>query len=334
MISYNDIRDVHLEISSLCNASCPWCPRTFWGFPYNGGYPEINLSESQARHIFTPKFLRQITHIQINGNFGDMVMNPESAEIIEYFASSNPSLQIDISTNGAARDREFWTRLARSGATIWFCLDGLEDTHHLYRQNTSWSQVIKNAKTFIQAGGSAVWSMIPFDHNRHQVDSCRQMSQDMGFERFCLKYDGRDTAPVFNKEGQFTHVLGDYRGNTDFKTIFREKITNEVLLEDVVKDRVPKKRIDCEIVRKRSIYIAANGDVSPCCYMGFYPKTFGHGQYQQAVNTQLVPLISKNNALQYDLEESVQWFRSVEDAWQIDSYEQGRLVICDDVCGR
>jgi hypothetical protein len=38
--------------------------------------------------------------------------------------------------------------------------------------------------------------------------------------------------------------------------------------------------------------------------------------------------------LEYPLEECIEWFKSVENAWKIDSYEQGRLVICDDVCGQ
>ena len=37
MIFFNDIRDGHLEISTICNAACPFCPRNFWGYPYNGG---------------------------------------------------------------------------------------------------------------------------------------------------------------------------------------------------------------------------------------------------------------------------------------------------------
>jgi hypothetical protein len=170
MISFNDIRDVHLEISSLCNASCPWCPRTFWGYPYNGGYPETNFTLAHAKQVFTDKFLTQLNSIRINGNFGDIVMNPEGPDIVDYFLSQNSNLQITISTNGGARDQVFWTRLAQSGATVLFCLDGLEDTHHLYRQNTVWSTVIRNAQTFIAAGGHAVWKMIKFDHNLHQIE--------------------------------------------------------------------------------------------------------------------------------------------------------------------
>ena len=100
MIQYSDIRDVHLEIATLCNARCPWCPRNFWGYPFNGGYPETYLTLNQAKEIFSLQFLKQLTSIRINGNFGDIVMNPEGQDVIKYFRNSNPKLDIRINTNG------------------------------------------------------------------------------------------------------------------------------------------------------------------------------------------------------------------------------------------
>jgi hypothetical protein len=334
MIDYQDIRDVHLEISSLCNASCAWCPRTFWGYPYNGGYPELNLTLPQAKTIFLPSFLQQLTSIRINGNFGDIVMNPEGADIVDYFFSVNPDLQISISTNGGARNKEFWQQLAKTPCVIHFCLDGLADTHHLYRQNTVWKTVIANAQIFIDAGGRAVWKMIQFDHNQHQINQCRTLSKQMGFEKFALADDGRNTAPVFNKQGNFTHMLGNYQGSTDFTELFHKKTTDQILLEDITAHRTPSTCISCETKNLKSIYIAANGDVSPCCWTGFYPKTYGHGQYHQAANAQLIPLIVKNNSLEHALEECIEWFKSVENSWSIHNYNQGRLIICDDNCGQ
>lgn len=334
MINFQEIRDVHLEISTLCNASCAWCPRTFWGYPYNGGYPEVNLSLDHAKQIFTEEFLAQLTSISINGNFGDIVMNPEAPDIVDYFLTKNPKLDIIISTNGGARDREFWSRLAHIGATVLFCLDGLSDTHHLYRQNTVWDTVIRNAQTFIASGGNAVWKMISFDHNLHQIDSCRKLSQQLGFKDFQLIDDGRNVAPVFDRKGNLTHVLGNYTGEKDFKILFHKKTTDQILLEDIVPGRTPSQSVMCKAKRLGSIYISAAGDVSPCCWTGFYPKTYGAGQYHQAANSQLTPLIVKNNALEYPLEQCIEWFNAVENSWKIKDYAQGRLVICDDVCGQ
>lgn len=334
MIAYQDIRDVHLEISSLCNASCPWCPRNFWGYPYNGGYPETNMTLAQAQHIFQPDFLRQLTSIRINGNFGDIVMNPQGADIVEYFLQTNHKLFISISTNGGARNRHFWTRLAHPGVVIEFCLDGMKDTHHLYRQNTVWSTVIRNAKTVIQAGGRAVWKMIRFDHNQHQIDQCQRLSQDLGFEKFQLVDEGRHTAPVFDHKGHLVHVMGNYTGDLDFQSLLHKKISDTVVLEDITTLKNPACSVRCETKINKTIYISATGDVSPCCWTGFYPRTYGHGQYHQAANAQLVPLINKNNALQYPLQECIAWFNGIEKAWKIADYNQGRLVICDDNCGQ
>lgn len=287
----------------------------------------------QCQQILREDFVRQLTSVRINGNFGDIVMNPDGADIAEYLRSTNSDLDIQISTNGGARDRAFWQRLARTGAEVIFALDGLSDTHHLYRQNTLWKTVINNARVFIEHGGVAVWQMIKFKHNQHQIDQCRQMSETMGFHRFILRSEGRDTAPVFDRYGNLTHTLGDYQGEREFKILFHRKKTNTMLLEDIVSDRVPKKKIQCEAQESGSIYIAANGDVSPCCWTGFYPRTYGRGQYHQAANAQLIPLMARNNALQYSVEECIEWFGKIAQSWKQGTYQTGRLVICDDNCG-
>lgn len=334
MIAYQDIKDVHLEPATLCNARCPWCPRNFWGYNYNGGYPETYLTLEQVKHIFSDNFLNQLTSIYINGNFGDIVMNPEGADIVEYFSNVNSNLDITISTNGAARDQNFWARLAKAGATISFGIDGLGNTHHLYRQNTRWDVVIKNAKFFIEYGGTAEWKFIVFDHNQHQIDECRHLSEQMGFKRFVVADDGRNTAPVFDNNGNFSHVIGKYTGHTDFDKLFLSKTNDEILLEDIVVDKTPCTTVECDTVNKKSIYIAANGEVYPCCWTGLYPKTYGKGQYHQAANNQLIPMIKENNALMYPLDQCIKWFNEIEKSWQKENYKNGRLVICDDNCGK
>jgi hypothetical protein len=175
--------------------------------------------------------------------------------------------------------------------------------------------------------------MLKFDHNQHQVDECRQLSKKLGFDEFNLVETLRNSAPVFDQQGQLVHVMGNYQGETSFKILFHRKRTDTVLLEDITPDRIPKTKIVCETDRLKSIYVAANGDVSPCCYTGFYPHTYGHGQYHQAANAQLAPLMTKNNALEYSLREAIEWFDRIKQSWSRCSYEQGRLVICDDNCG-
>lgn len=330
MIHLSDVQHVHLEISSLCNARCPLCPRNFRGYPYNDGYVETNLTLESCKKIFSTEFLQQLKRININGNFGDAVMNPETPDIVDYFQSQNKNIVIDISTNGSARENDFWIRLA-GNAEIYFCLDGLEDTHHLYRQNTNWSAIIDNAKTFIAAGGTAIWKMIEFDHNKHQIDECKQLSKELGFKDFQLVNAGRNTGPVFDKHGKLIHTLGNYSGETNFEILFYKKKTDLVLLEDI--EPKNKSGIQCWAKDSKSIYISSTGDVYPCCFTGFNPKFYGHGDYHQAVNAQIAPLIKNNNALTYTLIECLEWFNEVERSWSIDSFENGKLICCNDNCG-
>jgi len=262
MIRYSEIREIHLEISSLCNARCPLCPRNFYGYPYNGGYVETNLTLTNIKHIFSSEFLQQLNSININGNFGDAVMNHETPDIVEYFRSQNKDLELCISTNGSARDRSFWTKLAQAKAIIYFCLDGLEDTHHLYRQNTNWQTIINNAKNFIEAGGRAVWKMIKFDHNQHQISECKELSKKIGFSKFSLVDHGRNAGPVYDKHGKLIHVMGNYPGETNFEVIFHKKRTQDPLEE--IRPIITKyNKINCYTKQKQSIYISAEGIVYP-----------------------------------------------------------------------
>ena len=334
MINYKDIRHVHLELSTFCNASCPLCPRNFFGYEHNNGYPETHFTLENAKTIFTSSFLQQLEEIHVSGNFGDIVMNPEGLQVIDYFKQQNSNLRISVSTNGSARDKSFWQGLADLKVEVHFCIDGLADTHHLYRQNTVWNTVIKNAKIFTTAGGKAVWRMIEFKHNQHQIEACRKLSQELGFVYFVVINEGRNTAPAFNHRGEHTHSLGSYNGSTDFKMLFHKKKTDTILVEDIVDDTTSiKKHVSCLSVKKSSVYISAYGEVSPCCWTGFAPSTYGAGAYHQAINSQLHPLISKNNALQYSLEECIKWFSSIQSSWNIENYQQGRLVVCDQNCG-
>lgn len=332
MYNIKDIIDVHLEISSRCNARCPLCPRNFYGYPHNNGYIEHDMTLSEAQKIFPRSFVTQLRQIMINGNFGDIVMNSESVDIVRWFREVNPRLQIVISTNGGARDKEFWQDLAATGSIMEFCIDGLEDTHHLYRQGTLYSTVIRNAQHVIEAGGRAVWKMLRFEHNSHQVDTARELSKQLGFEKFIVKDNERGSAPAFDRDGNLSHVIGSPK-DTEFNMMFQRRREAMVMLEDVVRGVSKTVPINCEVKQSRSLYVSSIGDVYPCCYIGFNPSTFGRGSFYQPANAQLAPMVRQNNALEHDLETCINWFRDLEKTWSIETLEQGRPLICTVVCG-
>jgi MoaA/NifB/PqqE/SkfB family radical SAM enzyme len=86
--------------------------------------------------------------------------------------------------------------------------------------------------------------------------------------------------------------------------------------------------IMCLHKKRQELYIAANGEVYPCCYLGYYPQTMHHPG-----NAELKPLVKNNNALHYTLEECIGWFDSVEETWDKPSIAAGRLYTCVSTCG-
>lgn len=344
MYNIKDIKQVHLELSSKCNARCPQCPRNFRGYPYNDGYPENNLTLEQVQDIFYPGFVQQLTCILINGNYGDMVMNPDTLDIIRYFRQHNSKIRIVIATNGSARDSMFWQQLAELKCEIEFALDGLEDTHSMYRQNTNWRTVIRNAETFISAGGYAIWKFIKFKHNQHQQSQCESMSKQLGFAEFKVLDAGRDQGPVYDRQGWHVYNMGDWTAyNEDDDCIAHDTVFHAIqrrkdvvmLLEDVAQHETLRASISCQAKNSNEIFITATGEVYPCCWLGMYPQTTtGFGTDQEVMNKQLQPLIHNNNALEHELEECIAWFNRIEQSWSCSTYEDGRLIQCDRQCGK
>ena len=63
LYAVEDIRQVHLEISSECNATCPQCPRNLCGYPHNDGYEEHSMTVAEAH----PALISFILSAQANG---------------------------------------------------------------------------------------------------------------------------------------------------------------------------------------------------------------------------------------------------------------------------
>jgi len=328
MILYKDIRSVHLEISTRCNAACPECPRNFRGVDLIDTYPICDMSLEQAQKIFTVPFLEQLDHILINGNYGDFVTAKDGLAIVEYFRSANSKLLIEISTNGSARPH-IWTRLGELGVKIYFRLDGLADTHHLYRQYTDFDLIISNAQTFIAAGGHAIWAFIPFAHNQHQIDQAKTLAHTLGFKEFHIVDAGRNVGPVFNREGKYSHSLGDYTGSHDFNELYTHHLHYVNKPEITLAADHDNRTIDCYAKRNKEIYITANGEVYPCCWLGFYPML----ETGNPSNSQLRPMLFNNNAMETSIENAIEWFNGIEESWKLESVKLGKIYTCNETCG-
>jgi len=275
-ITTNNLTSINAELSNYCNAACPMCARYFIDgvldkARVNSNHTTLAFLKDKIGHNIVSR-LKRFTSC---GNLGDGAMNPECLEIYQWLRAVNPNLNLHLHSNGGARTPEFWREMAKIKVSVTFAIDGLEDTNHLYRINVKWSKLMENIKSFIDAGGKATWAMLIFKHNESQIEQCRSLSRTLGFRSFGIQQSAR-------------WADFDYKGNwREMEKIlvdgyFLEKSSqmsapsigsggNSSKL-NLTKNDFATKKINCQSHdiknKKIEIYLAANGDVSPCCWLG------------------------------------------------------------------
>ena len=333
-ITIDNINSINAELTNYCNAACPMCARYF----IDG---VLNKDKVNSQHT-TLQFLKDKIGINILsrlknftscGNFGDGAVNPECLEIYQWLRNINPSASLLLHSNGGTRNPEFWRGLASADVRVTFAIDGLEDTNHLYRRNVRWTKLMENVRAFTGAGGLATWTMLIFKHNEHQIEECRSLSQELGFKHFDIKQSSRwaDFDYIGNwrsvnkisvdgydleKSSAMSAPSTGSGGNSQ-----KFELTKEQFLSKIIHCK------SCDPSRKHfEIYLAANGDVSPCCWLG---------DLSQHESKNIIKDYSKVNLHHSTLEQilSGDYFRELENG--INGVKSSyRLHTCYFTCGR
>ena len=273
MFKFSELKQIHLEITNNCQASCPMCNRNINGGLENPLIKIRNWTFDEFVAIMTPEVLNQINSYYFCGNFGDPILNNDLIKMCSWSKVTAPAIRVTIHTNGGARNPDWWRSLAEvlpKDHKVVFALDGLEDTHHLYRVGTKYETVIENARAFIDAGGKAEWVFIKFKHNEHQVTEAEKRSADLGVESFILKNSSRfilePKVKVVDRQGKIMHYI-EPPTETVMKFIDKDTI-------NAYKQIVEKSTISCKSQNDKEIYIDAYGDVFPCCWLASVPYSY------------------------------------------------------------
>jgi|TARA_R110000823_G_scaffold216164_3_gene345772 MoaA/NifB/PqqE/SkfB family radical SAM enzyme len=235
-----EIKVLHLESTDVCQAACPLCAReTNPDFNKN---IKNHLRIDQLLEHFNDNAIAELDKVFMCGNYGDPVAGKNTLDILKYVRNINPSITLGINTNGALQTTAWWSEVGKlfNNPTdyVVFSIDGLADTNSIYRVNVIWEKVMNNAKTFIDAGGSAHWDMLVYKHNQHQVESAEQLSRNMGFSWFRAKVSKRTPIAGLEQPDEWADPLP----NTG--------------------------PIQCHVLAEKSAYIDAQGRLYPCCWLG------------------------------------------------------------------
>jgi sulfatase maturation enzyme AslB (radical SAM superfamily) len=246
MSTLRNIKVLHLEPTDVCQAACPLCAReTDKNF---NKLKQHHLDMHKIIQVFDADRIAALDKMFMCGNYGDPAAGKHTLDIYREFRKLNKHIVLGMNTNGGLQNTLWWHELGRifnqSHDYVVFSIDGLESTNSTYRINVNWTKLMANVEAFIAAGGSAHWDMLVYRHNQHQVDECEQLARDMGFRWFRAK-------------------------------VSRRGFTNR--LEQPIGWQSPKvqgTKINCHALNEQSVYIDAQGRMSPCCWLGSRQQDF------------------------------------------------------------
>lgn len=340
MFKFADLKSIHLEITSRCQAKCPMCSRNYRSGVENPNLKLADWTINDFKKIINVNVLEQIDNIYFCGNFGDPIINDDLLEMCRYATSIKPKITIRIHTNGGARKTSWWKELREclpNKHTVIFGIDGLEDTHHLYRIGTTYENVVRNAKEFISVGGIAEWVFIKFKHNEHQVDEAQRRAKDFGFKNFTVKNSTRFLEPKFAVLDQDRKIQYYLEPPSD----------NSVTLIDAnmikkFRSWVSDSEISCYVQQNKEIYIDAHKHLFPCCFLASTPYNYIESDtviepVKQTIKEQYDNLISDmggidsldlNSRTINEIIDSDIWQKIWNKYWKVE-----KLITCARTCG-
>lgn len=267
----------HLELSSICTLACPRCSRT----EVKEGLVQTSIGIEFIRKNFDQELLAKIDRITLCGYDGDPIYCKDFLEIVSYFKSSKPSIELYIVTNGSYKTRAWWQELKsilNEHDQIHWSLDGWDqESNEKYRVNSDWASILAGLGVFKDSATFKTWDFIYFAHNYDKVSLITELAKQHNFDqlrltkstKFGSKYDqySNDDKDELEPPGEFVSPSGRYENQLiNLSNKLEPKRSYDQALDlyntiSPINDIIPL----CKIGSK-GLFVNSQGYLFPCCW--------------------------------------------------------------------
>lgn len=203
----------NVEPTNKCVLKCSACDRTL--------RPEaVKTLEDINPEVFRKVLFEDLASTDLSevtfdfcGIYGDSIYHKDLFNILRLIKQRGA--KIGIGTNGSYKDAEWWETLVAildERDFIVFSVDGLEDTNHIYRENSHWPSTYMGMKIAAKSRVTTIWKFIVFKHNQHQIERAKGIAKELGFDRFLVRKSGRFTEDdPLKPDDQYVGMEQDHR---------------------------------------------------------------------------------------------------------------------------
>jgi len=282
---HKQVTSLQIDISSHCNARCGACIRNNDGGETDADLPldhfDLNLWKRIANKDTKKYWIRKLT---LNGNWGDPMMHPHLIEMMQIWYEAHPMSIPAISTNGSMRGPKFWYDLASimrkfPNHKVDFSIDGLEDTHSIYRRKTDFNKIIENIKSFVKADGHAVIKFTMFKHNEHQHEQIKELAKELGVNGLDIRESHSKHMQIKDKDEEYEIVAS--KDIPESRYVLRDDpirslspSTHQILtindMYDDYMDNSDEHKTKCPWYNAGEVQIDPWGTIWPCCHVSMF----------------------------------------------------------------
>ena len=202
IFTHDDITELEIELTTLCNAECPLCYRNYKSFPKEYKKP---YSRKLSDIIAQLDQYKNLNYIMLVGSMSEPTLYIDFIPLVQYL--KHRKIKIEICTNGDTRNDIFWKQLGLELSItdeIYFTICGsTQELHERYRKNTNLKAILHNASIVRSIKPIDIAQCIRFNYNSDDFDTLQfknivsQFSKVYWTETFYLK-DINNYAKQFN----------------------------------------------------------------------------------------------------------------------------------------
>lgn len=267
---------IQIEISSVCNLCCKFCPTTYLNNSDEQKF--MNLKDIQKLE----PYLKMTKWVYLQG-WGEPLLNKEVWDITNLVKSTNA--RVGFTTNGTLLTEETIKKIIKyqidlvsisiAGAT--------PQTHERLRVNSQLLNIINSIKLLIKAKKQSpknlpliTLSYMLTTESIHELPESVRMGYDLGVDDFYttnLDY-------IFSEDTNKSKVFSWQNENIDKYHQIIKKTEEYASSHDFPFRTYPlipeEEKAVCDLNPARMVFITSNGDVTPCTYLGRFinPRYF------------------------------------------------------------
>ena len=273
----NEVIDLEIELSTLCQASCPLCYRNYKVF--DTVYTK-NIQRDLFDVIADLETFPNLKWIRLVGSVSEPTLYKSFLPLVKYIKSRD--INIEICTNGDTNDVTFWKELASAldnKDKVYFTICGsTQEIHEIYRKNTKLKNILRNAEALRSIRKIDYAQCIRFSYNDKDFPNILEMVSDFTHiyetETFLKK-----EASNYKDKSKLLDLAPNPTKLKSYSVI--EKLANQ-RLED---HHYHKSSVACKAYEDKSQIMDVYGKVYPCyLFMEAMNGIAWDGDYEKIFN--------------------------------------------------